>query len=457
MCVLAILMLWSLTPAPLTAIVPLTPPPPILTSVTIDAAPGDQFDPHVSGDWVAYTDDVAIRYYNFATNVDAMIPLDGAARDLLSDVSGSKIVFSRVIAGVGTAVMVFDAATAAAPIEIDPAPGTTRIGAAIGGNTVAYIDFGLQANGELVISDLSTSLSTRITNDTAIDGNPSVSPDGNVVVWEHCGASLTNCDIYQAVRIGGIWNAGVVSDTLSPEANPDTNGTLVVYDSQRGTNPDIFWRSVAGGAETPLELPGLEGNPSIAGHYIAFEGRASLLDAADIFVYDIVNNLRYQITDTPLVNEQLNDIALLPDGRLRMVWTSDEDGFDTRNIKGATFRLAADNHAAIQPPINANGSSVFNAKRGVVPVKFTLTSNGTPTCQLPAATISVARTAGGMLGAINESDFTQPSDTGANFRIDTGSCQYVYNLGTSSLGAGTYLVQINIGGGAVGSGAFSLK
>jgi hypothetical protein len=452
-----LLTLGLIAPATLTAVVPVLEAPPVFTPVTITSAPGDQFDPHISGDWVAYTDEITIHYYNFVTNIDAVIPPGAGARDLLSDISGSRIVFSRVTVGVGTAVMMFDAATAAAPIEIDPAPGTTRIGAAIGGNTVAYIDFGLQANGELMISDLSTSISTRITNDTAIDGNPSVSPDGNVVVWEHCGSSLTNCDIYQAVKSGGIWTTSIVSDTLSPEANPDSNGALVVYDSQRGTNPDIFWRAVGGGAEAQLELGGLEGNPSIAGNYIAFESRASLVDAADIFVYDVLNNLLYQITNTPGVNEQLNDITLLPDGRLRAVWASDEDGFDQRNIKAVTFRLSTNYAAAIQPPINANGSSVFNARRGVVPVKFALTVNGTPTCQLPAATISVTRTAGGSLGAINESDFTQPSDAGANFRVDAASCQYVYNLGVSSLGAGTYLVQINVGGSVVGSATIALK
>jgi hypothetical protein len=153
-------------------------------------------------------------------------------------------------------------------------------------------------------------------------------------------------------------------------------------------------------------------------------------------VYDIVNNRLFQLTDTPLVNEQLNDITLLPDGSLRVVWASDED-VDTRNVKGATFRLTANYTATIQAPVNANGSSVFNANRGVVPVKFALALNGTPTCQLPPATISVTRTAGGVLGSVNESDFTQPSDTDAQFRIDPTTCQYAYNLGVSSLGAGT--------------------
>src|SRR5437868_1711708 len=54
--------------------------------------------------------------------------------------------------------------------------------------------------------------------------------------------------------------------------------------------------------------------------------------------------------------------------------------------------------AKVQPPINSDGSSVFSAKRGVVPVKFTLTQNGVATCNLPPATIAVTRTAGQILG-----------------------------------------------------------
>jgi YVTN family beta-propeller protein len=113
--------------------------------------------------------------------------------------------------------------------------------------------------------------------------------------------------------------------------------------------------------------------------------------------------------------------------------------------------------AQIQPPINADGSSVFNAKRGVVPVKLTLTSDGAPTCQLPPATISLARTAGAVLGSIDESVFAQSADTGSYFRIDSANCQYVYNLASKSLGPGTYLVQISINGVVVGSGTFGLK
>ncbi len=109
----------------------------------------------------------------------------------------------------------------------------------------------------------------------------------------------------------------------------------------------------------------------------------------------------------------------------------------------------------VQPPINPDGSSVFNSNRGVVPVKFTLTSEGAPTCDLPQATISLIRTSGTSPGPVNESSYTMSADTDSNFRIS--GCQYVYNLGSGSLGSGTYQVQINISGAVVGSAMFGLR
>ena len=111
--------------------------------------------------------------------------------------------------------------------------------------------------------------------------------------------------------------------------------------------------------------------------------------------------------------------------------------------------------AQVEPPINPDGTSVFNVRRGVVPVKFTLTQDGVATCALPPATIVLTRTAGGTTGAIDESVYSGSADTGSNFRID--SCQYIYNVSASALGAGTYRVDILIDGQVVGSGSFQLK
>jgi len=110
---------------------------------------------------------------------------------------------------------------------------------------------------------------------------------------------------------------------------------------------------------------------------------------------------------------------------------------------------------AIQPPMSATGTSVFNMARGVVPVRFTLSLKGVATCQLPPATLEVYRTSPGGAVDVNEADYTLPSDSGSNFR--TQSCQYVYNLVTGALGSGSYVVQAKIGGIVVGTATFGLR
>ena len=98
---------------------------------------------------------------------------------------------------------------------------------------------------------------------------------------------------------------------------------------------------------------------------------------------------------------------------------------------------------------------MFTVKRGVVPVKFTLSDFGSPTCDLPPATIAVTRTAGATTGAVNESVYNTPADSGSNFKIV--GCQYEYNLNSAALGAGTYSVDIKINNQIVGTAVFQLK
>jgi Concanavalin A-like lectin/glucanases superfamily len=109
----------------------------------------------------------------------------------------------------------------------------------------------------------------------------------------------------------------------------------------------------------------------------------------------------------------------------------------------------------VQPPINADGTSIFTVRRGVVPVKFALTQGGVATCDLPPATIAVTRTGGGVIGQVNESTYTGSADSGSSFRID--SCRYIYNLNSRALGVGIYRVDILINGQVVGSATFELR
>jgi hypothetical protein len=115
--------------------------------------------------------------------------------------------------------------------------------------------------------------------------------------------------------------------------------------------------------------------------------------------------------------------------------------------------------AAVLQPINADGSSRFNAKKGVIPVKFTLTVDGTPVispnCTLPPATIAVTKLSGSNPGSINESVYSTPSSTGVNFSIDLTECKYQYNLSVKDSGSGTYQVDILVDNNVVGSANFA--
>jgi hypothetical protein len=112
--------------------------------------------------------------------------------------------------------------------------------------------------------------------------------------------------------------------------------------------------------------------------------------------------------------------------------------------------------AQVQQPINSDGSSVFNANRGVIPVKFTYSVDGAATCNLAPATISLTRLSGALPGgSIDESTYIMSADNGSNFRIS--GCQYIYNLDAKSIGVGTYLVKIFINSKLAGSAFFKLK
>lgn len=313
------------------------------TRVTINNQPGDQFDPHVDGDLAAYSSSTTvdqIRYYRFSTGVDSVVPAPMGAIDLLSDIDSERVVFTRVTDK--NAIMLFDVATGAVT-ELAPAPNSNRVGVGLGGQTAAFIDYSANPNaGEVMVLNLTDNVLTRLTNDNAYDQSPAVSPDGNVVVWETCTTGAL-CDVYAARRNGATWLVDVISSHPLRDTAPDSNGSLVVFQRDDAANPgpaDIVVVPVNGGAETVLEIPGAQYNPSIRGNIVAFEGRPNGGSESDLFLVELTSNRIFQITATPGVNETLNDVTVLPNGDVRVVWqASQTDNVLFSDIYGATFAL----------------------------------------------------------------------------------------------------------------------
>src|SRR4051812_10313600 len=206
--------------------------------VSINSSVGtDEYDPHVSGDIVSYTASDKVRYYDFFSGDDAQVPSPLGDTDLLSDVSNGRIVFTRVETSGQLPVMQFDIPTAAAT-KVYPRPTEQQFGAAIGSSTVAFVDLNASPQGELVVGTVGGPL-TQVTADTRTDQSPSIAPLGNLVVYESCGAT---CDIRQAAWNGSSWAIGTITTTPEEEHNPDTDGTLIVYDAIRSGESDIAWQ-----------------------------------------------------------------------------------------------------------------------------------------------------------------------------------------------------------------------
>jgi len=97
-------------------------------------------------------------------------------------------------------------------------------------------------------------------------------------------------------------------------------------------------------------------------------------------------------------------------------------GWGIRDGASRAFRLDPGQpySAVIQQPINADGSSVFNGSRGVIPVKFKLMGLCAGNSTL-VARIFLAKITNAVLGTEVEATSTSAADTGNTFRYDATS------------------------------------
>jgi len=332
------------------------------TIIPVNEGPGDQTDPHVYQDFAAYTDSSTgtgvIRYYDFITTADIAIPHSPTDVDTLSDINALRIAFARRKSD-RTACMVFDITTNSI-IEIAPLVGSRRFQTALGGPTVAFVDNNVGNNDIQVANIAFPNALTNLSNASTIDTLPQVSPGGNIVVWQRCDAAFLSCDIMKSI-FAGTWSpAVVVSDTLTNELNPDTDGVYVVYDSVRpsATGQDIYFETVEGTDLVQLEIDGDQQNPSIADGVIAFESRIDGAHPTDVFIYIISSNTMLQITDTPFVSEVLNDVTVSSTGEIRVVWAANSDTDGKNSVYALTLPADGDGDGVADVtdncPTNAN-------------------------------------------------------------------------------------------------------
>jgi len=253
---------------------------------------------------------------------------------------------------------------------------------------------------------------------------------------------------------------GVNTNANVPSCYPYSHGNCVVYSVIGAPGPagfysgflkeKIAWNTVKPAPSGHVNSPRIYDDPSND-----FDG-TNYPHITDPINGPVIGNVFPYASGQPEDSQFVFDITTFFDPRPNTVGTDPTTGgggTKTFNDYVIAFPLSL---ALVQQPINSDGSSIFNANRGVIPVKFTYSVDGAATCNLSPATILLTRLSGANPGGtVDESLYIMGPDNGSNFRIS--GCQYIYNLDAKSLGVGTYLVQISINSKVVGSAFFALK
>jgi len=302
------------------------------TRQVVSAVPGNEWNPRVECDAATYTYDnfqgvSTIHYQDLSTGADSVIP--GNEVDLLADISGSRVVFTEVTF-TGDTVRIFDTISQTTTVI----PGLWLMNPSIGGNLVAFQDFGSRVF-QIGTYDLSSGTVTNLTNDASYNLNPKVSPDGGSIIWSKCSPAAEACDIYSATQTSpGVFTTRALTDgNRQSTYDTSTNGEVAVYISNRTGDRDIYYQPLTGGTEVHLSIPGAQWNPRISGDLISFEQIDQL--RREIFVYDIRSEIVYRVTN-PSDSESWSDINVCGDTGRILYHTLGEDAFD---IYGFTFQV----------------------------------------------------------------------------------------------------------------------
>ncbi len=304
------------------ALVPVLAPIPSGTTTNITQTGGSQTDPHIGSNYATYTNEAAspveIRYYDLTTGTTGTVPNAMGNDDVLSDVSGNTIVFTRFT---DTGSEIFRYTVGAASATEVPGGSAIRTDATIGANTIAWVDFaGPFAPSEIFLDD--NGVTVQITNDPAFDLSPALNATGDVVAFSRCSTSAGGCDIYMSKRISaGVWGPATLVASTGEESYPDVGGTLatpiVVYASVRAGEQDIFYFDATG--EHQIELPGTaETRPSISDGVIAFESIEG--GDTDVLLFHIASGTLYAVAAGP-ANEQLSDV-FVTGSQVQVVFTA---------------------------------------------------------------------------------------------------------------------------------------
>ena len=149
--------------------------------------------------------------------------------------------------------------------------------------------------------------------------------------------------------------------------------------------------------------------------------------------------------------------STFPIGATQVTCTAqDADG----QVGSASFTVRVNVQAASPDgfylqPVNNDGSSIFKLG-STIPAKFKLTGPSASITTL-AATLTLVRISNQVTGSVVEAISSGAANAGNTYRYDATTQQYIFNLSTKSLTAGTWDLQTNLGDGVQHTVRVSLR
>ena len=213
-----------------------------------------------------------IRYFDFATNTDNVVPTSGFAA-FLSDVSNGHIVYTGLSSTgpfAGSYIFEFNLADSTTT-AIGDSNKTSNPTVSAGGD-VAYESGAFSANPaetEIVVTELQpggVQLTTRITDDAMKDSNPQISTDGNHVVWQKGLTTGTGLNIWVADKTApGVWTSTQLTGASGEDVRPDISGDgrFVTWTSTIAGATDVYVLDRNDNTTYQFDIAGDQRNPSV--------------------------------------------------------------------------------------------------------------------------------------------------------------------------------------------------
>jgi beta propeller repeat protein len=469
------------------------------TSVTINnggsGAPSTgASNPAVSGDWVVYTDDSTgqgvIHYYDLATSQDASIDTEGGFDGQYGDaISGTTVVYSHEDTSGNYSIYAYDIGSGNPPAALDDT-GDLQIRPAIGGDTVAWNDYGCNSNNppgcnttispgypQVMVYDTATQALTDLSDDpTTANWQEAVSPDGSVVVWSKCNEQGDVCQVWEGIAgTGGTWSVSELASSSGGsvgDEQPQTNGNIVVYQSElpvsNYTVPGgIYWQPVGGGTEQEVPFPAgfnASYDPHVSGDLISFVSENTSTGESEIFVYSLATQTLYQVTNTPDEPNEVDNISVTPDGVASLVWMT-LNANDNFQLDGFTFQAPSLTVTTTSLPDAGYGQpySQTLATSGTGPDTWAVTGGALPpglTLDPASGTISGTPTAAGPASfTVSATDTGNPAQTATQqltLTVDQAPLTVTASGGSMTYGGTVPTISASYAGFVTGDSAASL-